>query len=148
MQPLWFELELMVHEVEDVAIEEDVAFLIINLEDVEIFNPLLLVKFVDILTILGYIMGAALILFHDITSVADQSFASYPDTSSSHHITLDLASLHIADEYKGKDKLIVGNGTKLHISHIGSSSINSPSIPLFLRNILHVPNIIKPLLSV
>ena len=52
-----------------------------------------------------------------ITSVADQWFAQYLDTSASHLVTPDLAPLHIANEYKGKDKLIVGNGTKLHVSH-------------------------------
>ena len=47
------------------------------------------------------------------------------------------------NDYKGKEKLVIGNGSKLHISHIG----NSKNI-LRLNNILHVPHITKNLVSI
>ena len=42
----------------------------------------------------------------------------------------------------------VGNGATLPITHIGSYSLTSTSIPLYLRKILIVPQIIKNLVSV
>lgn len=78
----------------------------------------------------------------------DQSFVWYLDTDASHHVTLDLASLYISDEYKGKDKLIASNGTRLPIFHIGYSSMKTHAMPLLLDSILHMLKINKPLLSV
>lgn len=64
-------------------------------------------------------------------------------------ITLLLSNLSIKADYKGKEKLVVGNGTKLLISHVGSTALLSylPS-KLQLKNILHVPQITKTLLSI
>ena len=44
--------------------------------------------------------------------------------------------------YKGKEKLLVGNGNSLKIFHIGSSIISFSflSQPLYLNDILYVPN--------
>ncbi|RVW78494.1 hypothetical protein CK203_050460 [Vitis vinifera] len=48
------------------------------------------------------------------------------------------------------EKLVVGNGQLLHISHIGRSSINSDADfkPLFMNHVLHVLKITKNLLSI
>ena len=76
-------------------------------------------------------------------------FDWYPDSGASHHITPDLASLHTAEDYKGTNKVLVGNGKGLSIAHVGTSSVPySPNSFLSLKNVLHVPEITKPLLSV
>jgi hypothetical protein len=72
----------------------------------------------------------------------------YLDTGATDHITSDLDRLAIRERYHGGEKVHVGNGTGLCISHIGHSSINSVIRPLALRNILHVPDITKHLISV
>lgn len=56
----------------------------------------------------------------------------------------DLQKLNVADEYKGDDKLQVGNINQLCISHVGSSSL----LNLHLPNMLIVPKLTKNLLSV
>ncbi|GAA0167911.1 transmembrane signal receptor [Lithospermum erythrorhizon] len=76
------------------------------------------------------------------------SNAWYPDTGATHHVTPDLASLQIYDDYSGPDPLHVGNGTGLSINHVGSSNIYAPNHVFQLSDILHVPQITKPLLSV
>ena len=66
------------------------------------------------------------------------------------------ASSHMASDHGNFDSLIpsasqsvtVGNGATLPITHIGSYSLTSTSIPLYLRKILIVPQIIKNLVSV
>lgn len=52
--------------------------------------------------------------------------------------------MSIADDYHGNDKLQVGNGNNLFISHIGSTRLQSLKLPF----ILVVPHITKHLLSV
>lgn len=47
----------------------------------------------------------------------------YFDIGATDRITPDLQELHLADEYHGSDKLQVGNGTNIPMSHIGSSSL-------------------------
>lgn len=60
------------------------------------------------------------------------------------HVSRDLQKLNVADEYKGDDKLQVGNINQLCISHVGSSSL----LNLHLPNMLIVPKLTKNLLSV
>jgi len=50
--------------------------------------------------------------------------------------------------YHGGEQVQVGNGAGLRILHTGHSSINTAACPLALRNILHVLEISKHLLSV
>ncbi|KAL5825813.1 hypothetical protein ACOSQ3_021876 [Xanthoceras sorbifolium] len=74
----------------------------------------------------------------------------YIDSGATNHVTLDIGNLSLKSDYKGKDHLAVGNGTKLPISHIGFTVIPShiPLHSLYLKNILHVPSITKNLLSI
>ena len=72
----------------------------------------------------------------------------YVDSGATNHIIADLNNLHVKDDYKGKGKIVVGNGHSLLISHIGSSQISSCAKPLLLNNILYAPAITKNLLSV
>lgn len=72
----------------------------------------------------------------------------FADTGATHHFTPDLASLSHAEEYTGSGQLHVGNGKGLLISHTGSTSIKTLSNSFRLSNVLHVPSISKPLISV
>ncbi|KAK6139489.1 hypothetical protein DH2020_026774 [Rehmannia glutinosa] len=67
----------------------------------------------------------------------------YFDSGVTAHVTAEMDNLSLKSAYQGSDKLVVGNGSKLPISHIGlshlpcvSSSSSSPS--LLLNNILYV----------
>ncbi|KAL4554593.1 hypothetical protein LXL04_037187 [Taraxacum kok-saghyz] len=68
----------------------------------------------------------------------------YSDTEATDHVSPDFTKLNVADEYKGDDKLQVGNGNHLSISHVGSSFLPN----LKLRNVFIVPELTKTLLSV
>ena len=67
----------------------------------------------------------------------------YPDTGASLYLTPDLSALTIAYDYKGKNKVIVGDGNGLSISHIGKSTLHTPHIYFHLTDVLHVPTITK-----
>lgn len=49
----------------------------------------------------------------------------YKNTGATDHITADVGNLSLRFNYHGSDKVSVGNGTGMHISHIGSSSIKT-----------------------
>jgi hypothetical protein len=70
------------------------------------------------------------------------------DTGATDHITSDLDRLAIREHYHGNGQVQVWNDTGLKILHTGHSLINTCDRPLALRNILHVPEITKHLLSV
>ncbi|XP_019180185.1 PREDICTED: uncharacterized protein LOC109175376 [Ipomoea nil] len=72
----------------------------------------------------------------------------FPDTGASAHATPDASMMSQSEKYNDEDVLRVGNGTCLVISRVGSASIPSVSKPLKLSNVLHVPNLSVPLLSV
>jgi histone deacetylase 1/2 len=72
----------------------------------------------------------------------------YTDTGATDNITENLKKLMIRDWYHGKDKIHTANGEGMHITHIGHSFIQTPNHKLHLKNILHVPSVIKSLLSV
>jgi hypothetical protein len=73
----------------------------------------------------------------------------YPDTGATHLITSDLSNLNIhSEEYTGPDQVHVGNGQGLPITHLGSSSLSYPSSSFHLKNVFHVPQITKNLLSI
>jgi histone deacetylase 1/2 len=81
---------------------------------------------------------------------SDQNYgdsAWYMDSGASNHVTSDMCNLSIQEDYKGSDRLSVGNGSQLDIKHTGSTTIHS-SRPLHLKNILHVPQITKNLVSI
>lgn len=69
------------------------------------------------------------------------------DSAASHNITGDLVNLSIHSEYDGTDEVMLGDGTGLVVSHIGSLSLNSPHKTFYLRDTLYVSNIHKNLIS-
>ena len=72
----------------------------------------------------------------------------YVDSGATNHITADLNNLSLQNDFKGKDKITVGNGHTLSISHTRSILVSSSDKPLLLNNILYAPKITKNLLSV
>jgi len=46
----------------------------------------------------------------------------YLDSGATHHLTNNMANMHVRDEFNGNDKLIIGNGKGLSITHIGSTT--------------------------
>ena len=72
----------------------------------------------------------------------------FPDTGANQHVTPDLASMTGSEPYLGSDQLHVGDGKGLVISHISQSKLYTPKRTFILSNVLHVPHIKKPLLSV
>ena len=72
----------------------------------------------------------------------------FPNTSAYQHITPDLATLTDSAPYLGNDHLHVGDGKGLSISHIEHTMLHSPTRTFTLSNVLHIPHITKPLLSV
>jgi histone deacetylase 1/2 len=72
----------------------------------------------------------------------------YQDSGATHHITGELNNLTLRDAYKGHDTVNTANGQGMKISHIGHSVVRNPTQDFHLRNILHVPNASKNLLSV
>ncbi|KAL5839772.1 hypothetical protein ACOSQ4_012380 [Xanthoceras sorbifolium] len=80
-------------------------------------------------------------------TVADPSW--YVDSGATNLVTADMYNLTLSNEYKGNAHLIVGNGEKLPIMHIGNSVVKSTSssTPIYLNQILHVPKVTKNLLS-
>ncbi|KAF8389069.1 hypothetical protein HHK36_025754 [Tetracentron sinense] len=71
-----------------------------------------------------------------------------PDTGASSHMTNDPGIFTALKPYKGDDKIIVGNGQALEISHVGSATIPIGSKKIMLDNVLLVPKIARNLLSV
>ena len=57
-------------------------------------------------------------------TVADDSW--YPDSGATHHLTPDGSNLASSSSYTGSEQIHMGNGTGLHIEHIGNSSLVSP----------------------
>lgn len=60
--------------------------------------------------------------------------------------------MNLGSEYRGNNKVHIGNGTGLNISNVGYSILSSSSKPksrnFILKNLLHVPEITKNLISV
>jgi len=72
----------------------------------------------------------------------------FPDTVANQHVTPDIANMASSEPYTGTDQLHVGDGKGLAISHIAHSKIHAPKRTFTLSNIIHIPHIKKPLLSV
>ena len=77
-------------------------------------------------------------------SAADPAW--FVDSSATNHITSNLGNLYIHIPYIGDDKVAIGNGKTLPISHVGYSDLythQQPASILYLPNVLHVPNMKK-----
>ena len=79
----------------------------------------------------------------------------YLDSGATHHITNNMANMHVREEFKDSDQLTIGNGQGLIITHIGDACFNHKSFksafkhtPITLKDILLVPSITKNLISI
>ncbi|KAJ9548563.1 hypothetical protein OSB04_021106 [Centaurea solstitialis] len=77
---------------------------------------------------------------------------SYPkwlfDSGASHHITNDLNTLSLHSPYDGTDELVIGDGSSLTITHVGSLVIKFFNTSFILNNVLCVPSISKNIISI
>jgi hypothetical protein len=70
------------------------------------------------------------------------------DSAASHNMTTNLSNLSIRSEYDGTDKVVLGDGSGLQVSHTGSLSFISPTCIFHLKDTLCVPEIKKKLISI
>jgi len=70
------------------------------------------------------------------------------DSAASHNMTTDLSNLTINSEYDGTDEVVIGDGSGLPVSHIGSLSLKTFNHVFHLRDTLCVPTIHKNLIYV
>ncbi|KAI4371715.1 hypothetical protein MLD38_010035 [Melastoma candidum] len=81
---------------------------------------------------------------HDLS----QSSEWLLDTGATHHVTPDLNDLTISSAYTGKSSVLVGNGHRLQIAHVGQTVLGSQTKPIILNQVLHTPNLSQHLVSV
>lgn len=63
-------------------------------------------------------------------------------------MTSDLQNLSTHSEYGGNEDIMVGNGKKIPITHVGTTMLISPNTTFQLNDVLCAPNIKQNLLSV
>jgi gag-polypeptide of LTR copia-type/GAG-pre-integrase domain len=83
----------------------------------------------------------------DSTSQDPDSSTWIVDSGSSHNVTNDVQNLNSFFSYKGTDKLHIGNGVGLEISHIGSQILQVGDYTIKLNNVLCVPKFSTNLIS-
>ncbi|XP_057745577.1 uncharacterized protein LOC130963484 [Arachis stenosperma] len=83
-----------------------------------------------------------------LTTVDDPSW--YPDSGATHHMTSNPQNILEQQEYGGSEKVVVSDGSGLHIHHVGKSILKSnlSARTFLLSKLLHVPNITKNILNV
>lgn len=62
----------------------------------------------------------------------------YFDTAATRHIAFDISSLSISVDYKGQDKLLIGNDHDLKIANIDASKLLTNSHSFNLNNMIYV----------
>ncbi|CAH9090193.1 unnamed protein product, partial [Cuscuta epithymum] len=72
----------------------------------------------------------------------------YPDSGASAHMTSSEGILSNKSPYSGTMSVSVANGIKLPIANIGDISLNTPTRPLSLKSVFHVPQIKFNLISI
>jgi hypothetical protein len=71
----------------------------------------------------------------------------YLDTGASDHLFVELEKMQLKEPYHGKERVHTADGSGMRIRHVGQALLPTPSKPLHLRNVLHVPSVTKNLLS-
>jgi histone deacetylase 1/2 len=71
----------------------------------------------------------------------------YTNSGATDHISGEMEKLHVRDRYNGNERIHTVSGSAMDIHHIGHSVIHTPSHDLHLKNILHVPEATKSLVS-
>lgn len=84
-----------------------------------------------------------------VIDVTEQSGAEwFLDSGASSHVTNSMQHLNHNHPYRGNDAVLIGDGSFLPITHVGSADLASTSGTLPLRDVLVCPDITKSLLSV
>ena len=82
-------------------------------------------------------------------SIPDSNeFEWYSDSGATSHLTNNPKGVDVPAVYSSNERVMVGNGQSLSISHTGSLSTLVPQSSLFLSNVLVVPGIKKKLISI
>ena len=71
----------------------------------------------------------------------------YMDSGATDHITSDLEKLTVRERYTGGDQIHTANGSGMSIDHIGYATISTPDRNLHIKDVLHVPEATKDLIS-
>ena len=72
----------------------------------------------------------------------------FQETDVNQHVTPDLVTLTGFGPYLGNDHLHVNDDKGISITNIRHTSLYTPKHTFTLFNVLHVPHITKPLLSI
>jgi histone deacetylase 1/2 len=72
----------------------------------------------------------------------------FSNTGANQHVSPELATLTTLEPHLGNDNFHVGDGKGLPISYLGHIKIYTPHHSFTLSNVLRVPTIMQPLLSV
>jgi histone deacetylase 1/2 len=81
-------------------------------------------------------------------SISNSGSEWFLDTGATSHMASDPGTLSHTSPHTSPSKIIVANGASLPITHVGTTSVSTSSIPLHLNNVLVTPQIIKNLASV
>ncbi|KAJ0572915.1 putative RNA-directed DNA polymerase [Helianthus annuus] len=84
----------------------------------------------------------------DFSSICERVDSWIPDSGATAHMTADASIIFDAIPYTGSEKVVVGDGKTLSVSHIGSSLLHLSDHTLLLRHVLVVPGLAKNLLSI
>lgn len=72
----------------------------------------------------------------------------HPDTGTTNHMTATQGNLHNLTEYYSPNGVMIGNGKIMSITHVGETIIGLSKKPIFLKNVLAIPNIKKNPVSI
>ena len=70
------------------------------------------------------------------------------DSGASHHVIADLNNLSLHAPYNGSYDIMIGDGSGLSITHIGSTSLPTTHNTFQLTNVLYVPTMKKNRISI
>lgn len=86
---------------------------------------------------------------HYSTSTSSPSMVWYPNIAATNHLNSNISNLDLnSTPYGGNDHIRIGDGSTLPISNIGDSALSTSSRTFLLKNLLHVPDSTKNLISV
>jgi hypothetical protein len=83
-----------------------------------------------------------------ISPIVNVDTAWYSDTGVMDHIMCVLDKLAVWEKYNGQDQFHAANGGGMQITHVDHATLHSPSRALSLKNVLHVPNSQRNLVSI
>ena len=85
---------------------------------------------------------------HVATSSATEPPPWSLDSGASHNITADLNNLTLHAPYNSPYDIVIDDGTGLHITHSGTTSLSTPSNSFTLHNILCAPHMKRNIISI